>query len=311
MALEPKATTWLQQDFMRLLKRHGMMNYSIQPPAFEDDATILVGENAFPVNKMFTSRDEKTKVFKNVWNEELGKLIIMSVTTHNHQLVLPIIWEGSVLKLLAEFAALNYVVFDIPIMNSKDLVGEVLRRLQHYTNTKIEVNTTGEPDTARFTTPYKGFYHHHMRSFNSIVISALAVPNGIRVDLMAKEGTKVNFNDQIIRTIENSKGVQTLAALQWPYRIHHAYIFNGKNDALSFDMTKVHQANRSIYHPHVSWIREGRIHYPDSDIKIAQYATMLQRQFNGVRSELRQASEDVTKALEKLVLTAKIGIPKV
>ena len=273
--IEPAASTHLQKNFVECLQRNDMLNYCITPPTVETDEERLVGENAFDFDVVVNpSRDEESCVFNNSWNEEsfTKKIVLLSVMQHQQMVVVPICWEGSTVKLLAEFAALSNVVHDIPPLESKEMTAEILRRLQFYVNHKIDGHVTN------YTTPYRGFYHHHMPNFNSVVADALATPNGAATRAISQEGTITEYDAFYLRPSSSKK---TMVALQWPYRLDKMRVIDVENKVTGFDLTTVRAANKDIQGSHVGFDDEGMFIYPEADISSAAVAAIIKRQFGG------------------------------
>ena len=284
---------------MSMLMTNSMLDYEVQPPALENSIDLLWGEKPFPENKFSIEEPAPATLEK--------KTLLLTATTHNHQMVVPILWEGSIIKLLAEFASLAYVLYDIPPMNPEELTGEVLRRLEHYTNNSVKTRTS----SPSYTTPYVGFYHHHMHAFNNIVANALAVPNGVDTNTIRKEGAIFRSTEHILRRADQ----KTYAALQWPFRIKHAYIFDGENNAWAFEMDQIIKRNEKVDTPHVSWSDMGLFYYPDCDIQESQVKKLLQAQWNGGRQPpaLSSVPQTVEESLKNMMLatTNHVGVRKV
>ena len=282
LSIEPKASTNLQKNFVEMMARNEMLNFCMAPPTGEDSTDRLIGEKPFDFENCFNpskycidpSSDEVAKAFTNEWNEQPlpEKVILLSVMQHQQMIMVPIIWEGSTIKLLGEFAALSNVAFDIPPMESPQMAAEVMRRMQFYMNHKINGRE------ANYTTPYRGFYHHHMPTFNTIVADALAVPNGVTMRAMSQEGAAVAFDKFYLRP---SASKQKMVALQWPYRLKMMRIIDTSNIIYGLDMAPLVKTNKGIQEVHVGLDNEGLFCYPESDISSGTVATLMKKQFGG------------------------------
>ena len=136
------------------------------------------------------------------------------------------------------------VVYDLPIMETSVMVGETLRRIQHL------INIRRVPNNQRtFHTPYEAYTHGHMSGFNSVVTDALAVPAGVSINNLKREGLlpmswknhPVAFHD------ENT----TILQLQWPFQLENMRIIDVDNNLSGFDLTDIRQDNPKVDNPHV------------------------------------------------------------
>ena len=95
--IEPAAVTWLQKDFMDMLERNRMLQYCLEKPTSEDTEALLQGEHPFELlvsgSALMKASQWKPKHAENHW-------ILMSATTHGHVMVIPVRWEGSVVKVI-------------------------------------------------------------------------------------------------------------------------------------------------------------------------------------------------------------------
>ena len=174
--MEPKGVTFLQKEFMMMLNRNGMLDYAIVPPEGENELLYLAGENQFPPEAIMEREiTELCKIFQNPWRQQEGQTVLLASCCHLHMVVIPIHWEGSVVKLLAEFVSLTNVIYDIPPMGAGAATSEILRRCQHLINKDVKSNQR------EYSTPYCGFYHTHMASFNQVVINADKELSGLYV----------------------------------------------------------------------------------------------------------------------------------
>ena len=95
LSIEKKAFLTIQQEFMVMLKRNLMLEYSLKLPQSEVEDDCLQGEYSIGSEKLpriiGMVKDAKRDDF---WSNK-QKWILMMVSTHKQLLVAPIRWEGS------------------------------------------------------------------------------------------------------------------------------------------------------------------------------------------------------------------------
>ena len=89
-------------------------------------------------------------------------------------IMVPIQWQLSVPKLLAEFASISYLTWDLTQMETPDAGKEFLRRLKAIATKKRVV--IDDVQHTIYSTPQPGFFSENMPTFNDIVIDAIACP---------------------------------------------------------------------------------------------------------------------------------------
>ena len=83
--MEPKATTFLQREFMTMLHRNGMMDYAIVPPSTENESLCLQGENSFRQAELMDPEVASLcTTFKNSWRKSEHQIVLMSTFCHFH-----------------------------------------------------------------------------------------------------------------------------------------------------------------------------------------------------------------------------------
>ena len=95
LSIEKKAFLTIQQEFMVMLKRNLMLEYSLKLPQSEVEAECLQGEYSIGSERLprVTGLVREAKKI-DFWSSK-QKWILMMVSTHKQLLVAPIRWEGS------------------------------------------------------------------------------------------------------------------------------------------------------------------------------------------------------------------------
>ena len=273
--MEPKATTFLQREFMTMLHRNGMLEYAIVPPSTENESLCLQGENSFQQAELMDPEVAALcTTFMNSWRKSEHQIVLVSTFSHYHLITLPLQWEGSVIKLLAEFTSLTNLVYDIPPMGASAALSEILRRCEHLLNV--------EPKTSKreYSTPYCGFFHTHMTSFNQVVVNAIATPSGVDIRMLMKEGLlPETWEYQLQKSVENSP----MVALQWPFRLEHLRLIDSENQMFAGQLTDIVASNAKCKAPHVNLARDGLFYYQDYEVPAKAVSEMIRQQFGGFR----------------------------
>ena len=248
--MEPKATTFLQREFMTMLHRNGMMNYAIVPPSTENESLCVQGENSFRQAELMDPEVASLcTTFMNSWRKSEQQIVLISTFCHSHMITLPLQWEGSIIKLLAEFTSLTNVVHDIPPMGAGATLSEILRRCQHLYNAEMKTMKR------EYSTPYCGFFHTHMTGFNQVVVNAIAMPSGVDIRMLMKEGLlPVAWEYQLQKTVDGTP----IVALQWPFRLPHLRLIDADNQMFAGDLTEVEKSNAEGKAPHVNLARDTK-----------------------------------------------------
>ena len=260
---------------MLMLNRNGMLDYAIIPPTTENEALCLQGENSFKQGELGNPQVMEIMAdFINPWRKVQGQIVIMATCGHQHMVLLPLTWEGSIVKLLSEFVSLTNVIYDIPPMGAGAATSEIMRRCQFLLDAEIK-NTK-----RNYSTPYCGFFHTHMTSFNSIVTSALATPAGVEIRMLVKEGLSPdNWEYQLQKTA----GDAPIVALQWPFRLEFLRVLDSENQPFRFQMKDLQLSNAACSTPHINLAREGLFFYQAHEIPANAVADKIQSQFGGFR----------------------------
>jgi len=260
---------------MMMLNRNGMLDYAIVPPVMENEALCLHGENSLPQSALMDSEVASLcTVFENSWRKQEGQIVLVSSFCHHHMVVIPLQWEGSVVKLLAEFISLTNVIYDIPPMGAGAATSEILRRCHHLINKELNTHKR------EFSTPYCGFYHTHMTGFNQVVMNALAVPAGVSIKMLTKEGLVPEDWEFQLQNV--SEGIN-LASLQWPFRLNQFRLIDQENQIFSFQMKEVLKTNVACKTPHVNLSRDGLFFYQSHQVPAKAVVELIQNQFRGTR----------------------------
>ena len=260
---------------MMMLHRNGMLDYAIVPPEGENELLYMAGENCFPPEAIMEKEiTNLCKSFENPWRKSAGQLVLMASFCHLHMVVIPLTWEGSVLKLLAEFISLTNVIYDIPPMGAGAATSEILRRCQHLINK--EVSSTRR----EYSTPYCGFFHTHMPSFNQVVIQALAMPAGVPIKMLSREGL---LPEDWEFQLQVSAETLNLVALQWPFRLNQLRLIDPENQLFSFQMKEILRQNKFCKTPHVNLARDGLFFYQSHQVPAQAVVDLIRQQFAGNR----------------------------
>ena len=95
MSIEKKAFLTIQQEFMVMLKRNLMLEYSLSLPLEEVESDCLQGEHSIGSEKLPRPNGIHTVSKKNDFWSQRNKWVLMMVSTHKQLMVTPIRWEGS------------------------------------------------------------------------------------------------------------------------------------------------------------------------------------------------------------------------
>ena len=304
-SVENASLTDLQYNFMVMLSRHGMLAYRIQPPASEDSAEFLAGEKALAVNYCV---DSENGLFKNCWTDDtitrrMARVVLLQVFSHKNLLIVPIKWEGSVRKLLAEFTSVSNLVYDIPVMDAAAAAGEIMRRVKHLAN---HAGLAGRK-RQQFSTPYTGFHHTHMPEFNRLALQSMAVPQGLTMSAVLKEQKTTTQKEALMAELPQrtttcgwSNKMITITELQWPYRFSAARLIDSENQLWSFDLSTMLGDNKGLNVPHVDFAGTGFFYYPSASLCQAAVAKEIKRQFGteDIGSDLFQDFENLSRRLD-------------
>ena len=100
--IEAKASSWLIENFMRMLNRNKLLEYSLLMPKTELENECLEGEHSFTTAELKMANEQRTKaaiaLCKHDKKMEEACWLLLSVTTHKQVMTLPIRWEGSMAK---------------------------------------------------------------------------------------------------------------------------------------------------------------------------------------------------------------------
>ena len=97
--IEPKASNWMLKNFMRMLKRNGLLDYVLPMPEDETETECLQGEHSFSTIQLEKGSSSSARQDYQRFQDSLdGKWLLLTVTTHKQLLTLPLKWEGSVSK---------------------------------------------------------------------------------------------------------------------------------------------------------------------------------------------------------------------
>ena len=260
-----------------MLHRNGVLDYAIIPPDMENEALCLQGENSFRQQAFMVAdnpTDDLAKKISNSWRITEGQIILVATFLHRQMVLLPLQWEGSIVKLLAEFVSLTSVIYDIPPMGAGAATSEILRRCQHLLNKELKHHRR------EFSTPYCGFYHTHMAGFNQIVMDAMALPAGVDMKHLAKEGLlPAAWEYQLQFSVDKKQFVQ----LQWPFRLGQLRVVDENNLFYSFQMKEITRLNLEATAPHVNLSRDGLFYYKDYEVPARAVIKLIQHQFGGRR----------------------------
>ena len=95
LSIEKKASLTIQQEFMVMLKRNLMLEYSLSLPQSEVESECLQGEFSLGSEKLPRAvQMEQPRKNNDFWSNN-QKWVLMMVSTHKQLLVTPIRWEGS------------------------------------------------------------------------------------------------------------------------------------------------------------------------------------------------------------------------
>ena len=263
-----------------------MLAYSLRPPTAEKSEDLLNGER--PIADCDDEPDaDDDGIFTNNWCSDVisrrhAKVILLQVFSHQSMLLVPIKWEGSVRKLLAEFTSVANLVYDIPIMEPAATAGEILRRFKHLAN---HAHLAGrKPQT--FATPYEGFHHTHMPEFNKLALQAMAIPHGLTMTAVLKEQKTTAQKEALVAELPQrtttcgwSKQMVTITELQWPYRMHAARLVDSENQLWSFNLDDTWAENKIKNATHVDYTGTGFFFYPKESLCEAAVAKEIRRQF--------------------------------
>ena len=296
-----------------------MLSYSINPPPAEKSEELLPGEKKYGGHHGFDkdSEDDDAEIFTNSWVRDVitrrqARVVLLQVYSHKNMLVVPIKWEGSVRKLLAEYTSVANLVYDIPVMEPAAAAGEILRRCKYLVN---HPNVTSHKTS--YSTPYDGFYHSHMPEFNKLVLQALAVPHGLTMTAVLKEQSTATQKESLVAELPQrtatcgwSKKMVTITELQWPYRLSAARLIDGENSLWSFDLTEVLAGNKVTNGTHVDYAGTGFFFYPKESLDAAAIAKEIKRQFGteDVGSDLFQDFDNLSKRLDYIKINPQFHV---
>ena len=95
LSIEKKAFLTIQQEFMVMLKRNLMLEYSLSLPQSEVESECLQGEHSIGSEKLPRQVKSTNEPKKNDFWSNKNNWVLMMVSTHKQLLVTPIRWEGS------------------------------------------------------------------------------------------------------------------------------------------------------------------------------------------------------------------------
>ena len=263
----------------------GMLEYSVKPPAAESSEELLQGEKPIIIDE--ADLEDTDGIFTNNWMEDViskrnARVILLQVYSHKNLLLLPIKWEGSIRKVLAEFTSISNLTYDMPIMEPAAAAGEILRRCKHL----ITHHGLAGRKMQQYSTPYEGFHHGHMPEFNKLVLQSTAVPQGLTITAVLNEQATTAQKEalaielpQRTTTCGWSKKMITVTELQWPYRLSAARLVDQDNRLWSFDLEGIKEASKGLNSIHVDFDTTGFFFYPESSLDQAAVAREIKRQF--------------------------------
>ena len=202
------------------------------------------------------------------------------------------------------------VMYDLPIMETSVMAGEMLRRIQHL------INLRKMPDNQRsFNTPYEDFTHQHMAGFNSVVVDALAVPAGVSVHNLKREGLLPMSWKHLPTAFQDEK--TTILQLQWPFQLEHLRIIDHENNISGLDLTRLNSDNQQATDPHVDLLlpfqgtKNTKFWNDTTDVCGYTVACMIKDQFGDYRTvSVKQDPDDSSDVFgEKLKLRMAAEIP--
>ena len=174
-------------------------------------------------------------------------------------------------------------------MDSTTLIGEIVRRLEFYTNREVT------DETRSYGTPYESFTHPHMPGLNSLVIDALSVPACVSATNLLAEtiGSPIWKN---MKAVEREKTYNL--ALNWPQALHLARVIDSENNIYGLDLTTLSMKNVTMNKPHfkVQTAVERKEWNDEHDIDTNVVAHEIIAQFEG-----EGQSQHTTASLGKFI----------
>ena len=294
-----------------------MLSYSIKHPAAENSEDLIPGEKPF-IFLDDNNNDGSDVIFTNSWNTDViskrfARVVLLQVFSHQNLLVVPVKWEGSIRKLLAEFTSVSNLMYDMPEMEPAAAAGEILRRFKHLVN---HANLAGRKQQ-QFSTPYEGFHHAHMPEYNKLVLQSTAIPHGLNMAAVLKEQNTNAQKEALIAELPQrsttcgwSNKMITITELQWPYRMAAARVIDGDNKLWSFDLTSIMAENKEKSSTHVDYTGTGFFFYPEATLDQASIAKEIKRQFGteDVGSDLFQDFANLSKRLDYIKIDEELHV---
>ena len=214
-------------EFMRILKRNGLLSYHLNPP-IKGTAILVPGERNISETDAFkAARDiviNGEEMGESNWESEnppQNGLVMLHIDQYEASLVIPVKWERSVRKLLSEYLSLKYIMMDIPEGSAKQIARECARRMDCILNK----TKTGWG----YATPYQEFIHPHMEEFNQIVLSSIATPAGLPVHLVGEKAMSSQLKLRV-----SFEGVR-ISEVQWPRRLDVLRFLDEENNLWKLD----------------------------------------------------------------------------
>ena len=214
-------------EFMRILKRNGFLTYHLNKPT--EPVTILVpGEKFVGDSEAAVSAEgiviEGEEVGCSNWESDTPPqdgIILVHIDQYEATMVVPIIWEGSVRKVLSEYLSLKYIMMDIPEAEPSKIAQECARRM------KSILNKTSS--SWGYATPYLEFVNAHMHEYNQLMVAAIATPAGLPVHLVEERAQGKQLKLRV-----SFEGVR-ISEVQWPKRLDVIRFLDENHQLLKLD----------------------------------------------------------------------------